>query len=186
MKKTILSLFAAALCAGSAHAIPSLINITMEDDNWLVNPTNPVNVDSIVKNDNPAGNINSVATHETWLKNYVIPGYNNYVNNILPSLPVLVFQEGSVSTNGVPTLNLTNVTYLTYHYGGGAGGGILQAFYNDGLTGDYTPPALSPTQNGLSTVYAWGTKTTVPDSGSTLALLGLALTSLAFVTRRRK
>ncbi|MDQ8197937.1 VPDSG-CTERM sorting domain-containing protein [Pelagicoccus enzymogenes] len=179
MKKLILTLAAVMSLTVSANA--ALMNITMEG------PLVGDKVDFIVKNDNPAGNSNNVATHATWLDDYVIPWYNGVFDPDLPSRAGLDLIEFHPSANGVgPTIDLTGILFLTYHFGGGQGGGILVALYNNGMTGDYTVPANLYGSGGISTVYGWGTRTPVPDSGTTLALLGAALLGVIGFRRFKK
>ena len=170
--------------AGNANAL--LINITMEDAT--------TKVDDISKNANPTGdNGNDPANHLAWLTDFVVPWYNGWAPATLPD-PTglnLVVSEGNVAGNGVPTFDLTGILYITYHYGVGPGGdqasgGGLVAIYNDGMTGDFTPPAdgLGPNgYGGLSTVYAWGTRE-VPEGGMTLVMLGLGMGGVVLAQRR--
>lgn len=186
MKKILTAFLIALSISATSQAV--LINITMS-------PDGTTKVDDIAKNDNPTGsNSNSSANHLAWLADHVIPDYNAWKPATLPSPSglALIVNEGDVSSNGVPTFDLSDIVYITYHYGKGSGGigsgGGIVAIYNDGMSGSYTPPSSGAGPNGLgglSTVYAWGREVSVPDTGSTLILLGLGLGLLGFLKRRK-
>jgi len=103
-------------------------------------------------------------------------------------------------------IDLTGYSYATVHYGGGPGGGMHVFYYLNGMTshtfaangsdiGDGTgtgstfgggPSPKYVGTGGISNVRLWKpTGTSVPDSGSTLLLLGLGLGVLGFLRRRK-
>jgi hypothetical protein len=98
--------------------------------------------------------------------------------------PNAVFDIELQYSNGGVNLGSTGYLYLLGKYDGPNYGSVV--WYVGGLTGFQTVPN-SAFQYGLSHVYAFngtgGTPGTVPDSGSTLILLGTALTGLAAMRR---
>ncbi len=122
-----------------------------------------------------------------------IPNYNTLAPANYPSGSVAL---GSKTTTGSSPdsiqLTLTGTDQYLFLHWGGQGSGWAQLFYIGGLTGDYTFASTTidngaghPAVGGLSFYSYYDAKgSTVPDGGSTLWLLGAAMSGLAFAARR--
>ena len=98
-----------------------------------------------------------------------------------------------LSSNVVSAGGLIGFDYAVLHYGKGSGGigqgGGVAFYYLDGAS-EFTFPAIGKGPNGLGgfstlTLFRGNDPTTsVPDSGSTLMLLGTALGLIAVARRR--
>jgi hypothetical protein len=174
MKTMNLSLaaVAAALLAASAtsHAVPIRL-----DTAPYIYPTTTV--------PGEPGN-QGVGTIRSWLQ-ALVDEYNA-VND--PDLPAV--QNGPAvdytAPSGITTvvIPVAGYTYLTIHWGGKKSSDHSQAWY---LGGDLTTLELvSPTGKGLSGYRLWNPVpvTRVPDGGSTLTLLVIALLSVGAWARR--
>ncbi len=116
------------------------------------------------------------------------------------------YPDGSVSRNSKTDvsnggdsiqLDLSGTDQYVFLHWGGKGGGWAQLFYVGGLSGDFTfnnslidNGAGHPDVGGLS-FYSYydattTTKTSVPDGGSTMLMLGAALSGLGLIVRRVK
>jgi hypothetical protein len=94
------------------------------------------------------------------------------------------FQPGGAS--GSVDITLGGYDYLFLHWGG-QGGGWGQAYYVGGLTGTFefdAPPGGNPAVGGLSFYSFYGPTTGVPDGGTTVFLLGAAVSGLGMLRRR--
>ena len=134
-------------------------------------------------NNNPDSNFNAlvsdVGRYETYsmtdLPDPVFSGYANYKD---------------LDKNGNQAVSLTGFDYAVLHYGSGKdgspGGGIV-FYYLNGMTGNYTFPAngLGPNGNGgISSIRLFvGSNTSVPDGGTSVMLMGIALTGVALLRR---
>jgi len=166
--------------ANVAHAVP--FNITMS----LAHSGSSVQVNDVGKNAVGAifGNGNS-----NWF-NYLVSNVGTYNSNIPGTLPAPVGPNpGATHTDPPGAVDLTGYDYAFLHFGKGnggiGGGGGLQVWYLDGAAGlfDFTSITKGPNGlGGLSFVRLYGEG--VPDSGTTLVLLGFGFLAL-FVLRRR-
>ena len=84
------------------------------------------------------------------------------------------------------TVTVPSQEYVFLHWGG-KNGGWEQAFYNPGETLDYTfnaPPGGHPAVGGISFYSTYGPGGgSVPDSGASIGLLGMALSGLVLMRR---
>lgn len=95
----------------------------------------------------------------------------------LPTPAVFGFKD-----DAAPFVDITlpGYTYLLAKYGN-----VAYVFYLGNLApGSYSLPAVGPNGLGLSHEVAFTTQTTVPDGGTTMALLGLGLLALEVLRRR--
>ena len=170
-----------AICAGALAlcnttlAVP--INITM---------SLPHNGSSVLVNDVSLGAIgnNSPATLFQFLLSD-IGTYNNNVPGDLPDPTTTLIDRPDL--NGVgPVIPVEAGDYLVLHYGGSKGGGGVVALYFD-AAGTYDIPDNGAGPNGtggVSSARLWDHGTTrVPDGGTSVVLLGLALVGLEGVRR---
>ncbi len=135
------------------------------------------------------------STVGTWLYNVANAAGSPYNVGIasIGSSPDLKVNQGDTAPAGFPSFgaNVLNLTlpvsgyeYLVLHWGG-QGGGVWQAFYLDTNPVGSSFAFTAPGQNGLSS-YAYYSPSgdSVPDGGSTLALLGAALSGLSLAGYR--
>jgi hypothetical protein len=114
-----------------------------------------------------------------FLNSTVLPAYNN---NSTPILPLATFGTPNINVTGEPlniTLDLTGWSYVKLKWGHN-----WQFYYIAGETGDREFESTGLNQNGgqqaLSHYTFFGpSQNRVPDGGSTLMLMGLALSGLA-------
>ena len=168
------------LLFSSAHATP--INITM---------SLPLNGTSTLVGDVQAQNIPGsglgVANVLSWLQLDV----STYDHNLGKSL-VAPPNNSTYTDEGLNSVTVDAGDYLVLHYGAGSGGnpsGGLVALYF-ATTTDYSVPQNGSGPNGFGgisfvSLYTGGIAT-VPDGGSTIVLLGAALSGLGMVVRRNK
>jgi hypothetical protein len=140
---------------------------------------------------------NGQATIEGWAAT-TVANYNIAVDPDLPAPGLQAFRVNSIPESGSTppaayssyptfgdvdclTLPVGDFTYLALHWGG-TGGGHHQLFYIGDLTGSLEFCNLQG-KNGLSWYSYFGPRG-VPDSGSTLILLGAALFGLMLFRRR--
>lgn len=180
MKILRLSSCLLVLVAAACFAFPALSSATII--NISTNSTSTALVGDIpftdLPNNNPTSNFNAlvsdVSRYETYsatnLPDPVYAGYGDY-------------SPGTVS--------LTGFDYAVLHYGKGPngatpGGGIV-FYYLNGMTGNYAFPTngLGPNGfGGLSSIRLFvGGPTTVPDGGTTVMLMGIALAGVALLRR---
>ena len=183
------------LSASSTYAVVmSIVPITSVGTNITNNGTSLVG-------DVPNSSIgnNSPATLLDWLNTAgsINPGqisqYNTITGSSLPQAvgPNPFIEDGSAS---MPSYSLTGNFYAVVHYGKGSGGqdNGSSAWYLPNLSGSYSFPAngLGPNAlGGISSVRIWNTTAPtpknqkVPDGGTTIAALGLAMLGLG-ITRK--
>ena len=180
MKKTILRTFALiGLSLGfalTASAVP--LEITHHEDSQPGN--------------------SGESTINSWIGT-TVTNYNTAHDPDLPAPGTQVFRvnsEGEADATPPPAyssyptfgdvssilLPVGDFTYVALHWGG-PGGGQYQIFYIGDSEGSYT--FTSPDgAKGLSWYSFFGSRNGVPDSGSTLILLGVALLGLMGFRRR--
>lgn len=133
------------------------------------------------------------ATVLNWLTSDVA-AFNALTSATLPKPLSISGQTGLAGGTGGNsiTLDVTGFDYLFFHWGGQLGG-WAQAFYVGASTGsftfDNTAIGVNPSVGGLSFYSFFGPtphRQTVPDAGSTVLLLGAALSGLGVVVRRCK
>lgn len=131
------------------------------------------------------------ATVLNWLTADVL-SYNSITASSLGSPISVLGQIGQTSGTGGNsiTLNVTGFSYLFLHWGG-QGGGWAQAFYVGNSAGSFNfnnslvGTGQNPSVGGLS-FYSFYNSNNVPDGGSTVMMLGAALSGLSLVVRRFK
>lgn len=146
---------------------------------------------NLVGNWNPGSDYNT-ASDAKIASQALVTWYNGGTNaNTLPgdtlftlaptslgALPPTVPDGTKVDTSGPVDFNGSLTTYLVGKYGN-----VAYLFYLGG-SGTWTLPSkLEGVQQGLSHYVAFG-RTSVPDGGSTIALLGLGLALLAIARRK--
>jgi hypothetical protein len=187
-----------ALFAGvaSASAVPSSLAIDLTSPNWG---------SAIGTTQDTQGNVTAFAAYPpgsvlTWSKT---PGIGIDAPEILAASPVdilnISFANGSGNgltgawvTNlfsssgesGILELVTTTGTDIIDFYGQNSTGDVYINFASalNVLTAEFC--ALSPTGQLFSQTYSGAGFTTVPDGGTTLALLGIGLVSLPALRRR--
>jgi hypothetical protein len=179
MRKLILT----TLCLGGlslwSAANANTINITM---------SLPLGAGSTLVNDVSAqdipGNGLGDATVLAWLQSDI----NTFNNNLNGDLPAPTTDLTSFDGGG--TIQVAAGDYLVLHYGKGPGGqgqgGGLVALYFD-AAGTYAIPSNGSGPNGnggLSFARLWDHGTQIPDGGTTVALLGMALSALGLAYRQ--
>lgn len=175
------------LCLGFAAAAQATpINIT----NDLGSPAQLVND----FNKGTVGN-SGQQTVFNWLSS-IVDSYNTWLNPGLDLPDPVGGGPGGyeslveLSNSGGP-LNLTGFSYAVLHYGKGTGGigqgGGFVALYLNDTTGSFTFPSNGSGPNGnggISWVRLYGPVVPVPETGTTIALLGLALAGIAIARRK--
>lgn len=168
----------AAICVGASTTHAALINITIDPNTGL-----PVTDVSLGMNGDytVTGNFNFAVTDVTM--------FNTFSGS---NLPAPVFAGFVNFTFGNPgPVDITGFDYAVLHYTKGRGGisqaGGVEIFYLNGMTGDFTFSDIGLGPNGrghLSSLSLFaGSPGQVPDGGSTVALLGMSLSGLAFARR---
>jgi hypothetical protein len=185
MKK--LKYIAAIACASLGLAAQvSAITIGDNRDLGLINKNQPADTASTttyvnVLLDRPLGSgPTTITTPNGYTNDYTRT--NN--DPLLGVYPDAVFSAELAFTGGNVNLGSTGYLYLLGKYDGQNYGSVV--WYVGGLTGTESIPLTAVNgQYGLSHVYAFnGTGgTTVPDSGSTLMLLGTVLSGLGAARR---
>ena len=173
----MVAILVSSLTAG--FATPTPLNITMSGGSTVV---------AAPKSD--IGNYGD-ATVFNWLS-ADIAAFNSFAASTLPTTVVNPFltKVASGFGGGAETILLGGGDYIFLHWGG-QGGGSEQAFYIAGLTGTFSftpPPGGNPAVGGLSfySVYGAGPVNgpSVPDGGTTAAMLGGALTMIGLIRRK--
>ncbi len=182
----LLKIFAVLASLGTALSVSALpTNITVDGSGVLLNVVGVANNAQYGQgNNNPGSNLAFL--------NGLISNWNGAFNPDLPTSPSLAHQEDSLGGDSV-YVALTGYDYVVFHFGagqaGGGGtspGGWWQAFYLGDAGGNFNLPSVGGENVGgfSSARYFDGTPNTrVPDGGSTLALLSLAIVGLAFLRR---
>jgi hypothetical protein len=180
--------FAVAMLAFSpnAHAVP--LDLTFTDTHVLgtITPANPADHGDVVNYVNfmiglaPGGSGNFTAPP---------PPPNNIQHitrslNTFASLPTANDNVFALGGKNDTTINLGAggvYSYLFAKYDGQ--NDISQVWYVGNLTGIITIPAFGPNNKGLSGWILFGPGGTVPDGGTTVMLLGVALSTLGMARR---
>jgi hypothetical protein len=181
MKKQISRLlFFAGLCAAfstqlSALTIGDAYYIGRINDGIPANPADEVSY------------INTLITLAAGANPIQIPAgtgetYDRLSSTLVTSFPTAV-TTGSFKSGDNPstTVNVSGFTYLLGKYDQDTAGSYV--WYVGGLTGNQTLPATAE-DRALSHYSLYNPGTSVPDGGSTIALLGGALVLLAGISRR--
>ena len=127
---------------------------------------------------NPSTNFNGLVSD--------IGRYETFTSTSLPSAVSAGYGDYAPGT-----VSLTGFDYAVLHYGRGQGGaspgGGIVFYYLNGMTGNYTFPAngLGPNGfGGLSSIRLFvGSNTSVPEGGTSVMLMGIALTGVALLRR---
>jgi hypothetical protein len=175
-------LCAVALVLGST-AYATTLTIGDSRDLGLISPNHPADptnsagyIDILLAQPSPSGPTTIGANIYTRTANDPLGG--NYPSAVFAA--ELSFTQGPGGANSA-TIDLGSNSYLYIlgKYDGPNYGS--EVWYGAGLTGEITLPFFgNGSQYGLSHVYVFnGTPVTTPDSGTTAALLGLAMTGLA-------
>jgi hypothetical protein len=178
-------MYLGAICAGAlalCHtASATVIEVSLD-------PTTHTPSDVNFNDVTGGGNINVVILE--WLKGEIL-SYNNFVANILPDPTTGLIKYEDL--NGVgPSVPVEKGDYMVLHFGvgqggvQGSGGGLVALFFSTAQI--YNVPNNGSGPNGfggISFVDVFD-HTTVPDGGTTLAMLGLALVGLGCFTHVRK
>lgn len=180
MKTKTLHLGLIALIVGAFFGLSSLSNASLI--NITINPSTgqpATDIDfGLLGNNSVQINFDALATD--------IAAYNSFFGTSLPA----PLSTGSADLSP-GTVDITGFDYAVLHYGkgrhgAGQGGGIV--FYDlNGMTGLFTFPANGSEPNGfggLSSIRLFvGAPATVPDGGTTVALLGIALSGVGIARR---
>ncbi|MEO5718872.1 MAG: VPDSG-CTERM sorting domain-containing protein [Chthoniobacterales bacterium] len=177
-KSVAFAFLAVAYFSFSAIAGAALLNITMDPNTGL--PVTDVSLGHGADY-GVTGNFNFAVSDVSL--------YNSSAGTSLPT-PVMDGFASYIYGNPGP-VDLTGFDYAVLHYVKGNGGtsqvGGIEVFYFDGMTGNYTFPDMGLGPNGvghLSTLRLFGSAPqSVPDTGSTIALLGISLSGLAYARR---
>jgi hypothetical protein len=176
MKKQFLGAAAAAILALCQTAGANIIEISLD-------PT--THTPSDVPFNDIGGNPVSILG---WLQGEIL-SYNNHIPGADLPAPTENLTR-LTDLNGGPTIQVVAGDYIVIHYGVGPGGvpgtgGGLVAYYVD-ANQSFDVPDNGPGPNGLggvSFVDVWD-HVSVPDGGTTVLLLGTALSGLALVRRK--
>jgi len=192
MKSLIKSAFYSSVVFSGALALAPLANanpynITMSIPHVL----SPTAGFSTLVNDVDKNNVGTLFGNgdSNWF-NYLVSNVDTYNNNIPGTLPDPIGPNpGATHTDPPGAVDITGYDYALLHFGKGnggiGGGGGLQVWYLDGMSGLFDFTAITKGPNGLgglSFVRLYGEG--VPDGGVTLVLLGTSLVAL-FAFRRK-
>ena len=187
MKKTILASILALATAVSANALTIGVdagtNLTNDGTNLLPDTTPPAN--------------QNAATILDWLDNVgsiqpgQIQGYNNITSSSLPQ-PAQTAPDYAAedATNNGNYMFAVGTYYVAAHFGGFEAVWLLEvtdAAAKYGFIADINGTGGKDNGGGgYSNFRAWlaSPSTSVPDSGATLAFLGLGLTALALLKKK--
>ncbi len=167
----------AAFCVSASTAHASLINITIDPTTGL--PATDVSLGTLDDHNVP-GLFDFAGSDVTM--------FNSFSGSNLPAPGY----AGFASYLGNPgSVDITGFDYAVLHYRQGRGGisqgGGVEIFYLNGMTGDFTFSefGLGPNGRGRISCLALfaGSPGQVPDGGSTVALLGMGVSGLAFARR---
>ncbi len=179
LKKLAATLTVACSLAFASSASAALLDLSSSNYLGSINPGSPAG------GEDEEGYINTlVGLDLNEVLVIVRPGPDQSITrsgNAIAGLVEAVYSDRS-NTGDVTDFNLTGTTsYILAKYGN-----VSYAWFVLGYVGEIE--VLGTIGNGLSHVsFFGGTPTTrVPDSASTLLLIGLGLASVGFVARRRK
>jgi hypothetical protein len=176
------------LAAVTFFALPKIsqatvINITIDPATGL--PASDIDF-GLLPNNNPTSNFNALATN--------VGLYEAYSGTSLPD-PIFSGFANFENINGNSiAIDITGYDYAVLHYGKGPGGlgkgGSIVFDYLGDMTGTYLFPGMGSGPNGfggLSSIRLFmGEPNEVPDSGTTIALLGASLIGIDSLRRRLK
>ena len=166
-----------ALCVSASAVHADLINITIDPNTGL--PATDVSIGNLVDHNVPA--FFDFAESDVTM-------FNNFAGT---NLPAPIFAGYADYDDNPGPFDITGFDYAVLHYHRGPGGisqgGGVEVFYLNGMTGDFTFNEFGLGPNGRGrlmclTLFA-GSPGQVPDAGSTVALLGVSLSGLAFARR---
>ncbi len=155
----------------------------------LINITNDLGSPASLVGDFDKGLIGSMGDQNVanWLSSEV-NSYNTFLN---PGAALPAPLGLGVSFSGTSAINLTGYSYAVLHYGsgpGGSSGGGVVAFFLNGMTGLFQFDQNGSGPNGfggVSFVRLYGPAgNPVPETGTTIALLGLALAGIGLARLR--
>lgn len=167
----------ATLCVSASTVRAALINITIDPNTGL--PATDVSLGTIDDHNVP-GLFNFAGTDVTM--------FNTFSGSNLPA-PVFAGFASYVGNPG--SVDITGFDYAVLHYRQGrdgiSQGGGVEIFYLNGMTGNFTFSEFGLGPNGRGRISCMalfaGSPSGVPDGGSTVALLGMSLSGLAFARR---
>jgi hypothetical protein len=176
MKKLIMGAACAGILAVCQTAGANIIEISLDPS---------THQPSDVPFNDIGGNTTSIFG---WLQGEIL-SYNNHVTGANLPDPTTGLTSFPDLTTG-PTIQVLAGDYIVEHYGVGPGGnpgtgGGLVAYYVD-ATQSYTVPNTGPGPNGtggISFVDVWD-HVSVPDGGTTVLLLGTALSGIGLLRRK--
>ena len=167
--KLFLSLLATGLSALTAWAIP--LNITAGALGYATNSQ----YDSVPTNLATPGNGSNVSNDVYFLQEQInLWTGNPALQSVYSGGPVGAIAANVEGLSGSIYNTLPGLQYVVLHWGG-AGGGSYQAYYLGGLGGTVYAPSGA---GGLSSARY------VPDGGSSVMLLGAALSVIAVARRK--
>jgi hypothetical protein len=109
--------------------------------------------------------------------------YNREGSTLAGVLPDVSLAQGTIKDESgtVTLINAGGFAYIVAKYDAAAAGSLV--WYVNGADTSYTVPATF-NGRGVSHISAYGDVTHVPDGGTTLGLLGLAMLGLGYVRQR--
>ena len=166
------------LVAAACLMFPALSKATVINISTNLTDTSLVGDLPFSGNNNPTTNFNALVSD--------IGRYDTFTSTSLPSAVFLGYGDYAPGT-----VSLTGFDYAVLHYGKGPGGaspgGGIVFYYLNGMTGNYDFPVngLGPNGfGGLSSIRLYvGSHTSVPDGGTSVMLMGIALTGVALLRR---
>ncbi len=179
MKKALIGVCSAAFLALNAHALTLIGNFT---PNTPSNPAQEVSyINTLI---NPAGyDAGADLTKTVAAINYELASLT--IKNSLPLPSAIVTGAFKDDTNPLPAAAYTDVVNTGFTYVLGKYGNISYV-WSVAADETFSLPA-SLTGGGISHISMYRSDSDtpgVPDSGSTIALLGLAVAALAFAKRK--
>jgi len=188
MKKLFAILFAAVLVLGMGAGTAQAISLTVGDAYYLGKvidgvPSNPANEVNYINS------LKVLAAGAAAVPCSLEPteSCDRLSSSVNASSSPVATTVGSFKNDTTPSagFDATGWVYVIGKYGSASsGGGEYVWFINGALTGTYTlPTKFEGDGPGLSHISAYN-KTTVPDGGATLMLLGGALVGLGALRRK--
>ncbi len=187
MKSLKYTLLLVALCIGMTSLASAIPVPPFEfGENGTTGPGNDIS-----KNGTGIGGSNGNNEPNNFFRlQTVVSDYNT--NTVNPHLPTPI--EAGFQNTGTGTISVTGFDYLVLHYGVGNGGvkgsgGGVECWFVEGLS-SFNIPQLGTGLNGFggisSAILFKGGAAPTPDGGTTVMLLGTALTGLGVVRRYLK